>query len=290
MRDQMYSDQRLIVFTISIIQILAGDSVSNKNKPTIKTLWIGTELSSIEQLSIKSFLAWNHQVELFVYSDVKHIPPGAILRNANEILPESLIFRYKHNKSLAAFANWFRYKLLHEEGGIWVDLDVVCLKPFQFDRELIFGKEEYGKFNNAVLGGQPGHPLFKFMMDQAASPNSFLPFDTFNEKRRKLNRKYLQGNNRGNLKWGETGPVGLSKAIYYLGLEDYALPYTAFYPIHPKCWDSIFDSTYPDPDKTFPNSFAIHLWNEMVKSNSLYGKDKQYPKDSLIEALKKRFL
>jgi hypothetical protein len=47
-----------------------------------------------------------------------------IVRDANEILGEHLIFKYKIQKSYAAFANWFRYVMLHKEGGAWVDADM----------------------------------------------------------------------------------------------------------------------------------------------------------------------
>lgn len=257
--------------------------------PIIKTLWIGDALSELEQLALRSFLACGHEVQLFTYGPVKGVPDGVVLREAAAILPEASIFRYKHSNSVAGFANWFRYKMLFEEGGIWVDTDVICLKRFDFSAELVFGREEYQKFNNAVLGGEKGHPLFQLMMNQAASPNDFLPFDNGRDKRRKLKRRYLQGNHRGNLKWGEVGPLGLTRAIHYMKLEKFGLPYTAFYPVYPKCWDAIFDNTYPSPEKYFPESYAIHLWNEMFRSRASFDKNGQFPADSLIEALKRRY-
>lgn len=258
--------------------------------PTVRTLWIGTELSRIEQLSLRSFTACGHDVELFTYGKVIGIPDGIHVRDANEVLPESMIFRYKGSNSVACFANWFRYKLLYEEGGVWVDADVICLKRFDFSSRLFFGREDYQTINCAVLGGAKGHPLFEWMMHQAESPNKYLPYDTARERRRKWKRKYLQGNHRGNVKWGEAGPLGLTRAIKHLELQDFALPYTAFYPVHPQCWDAIFDSTYPSPDAFFPNSYAIHLWNEMIRSNSEFDTNAVFPSNSLIEALKRRYM
>ena len=51
-------------------------------------------------------------------------------------------FRYRDHLSYAGFSNYFRYKLLLERGGWWVDLDTVCLKPFDFDDEFVFSSEQ----------------------------------------------------------------------------------------------------------------------------------------------------
>ena len=257
---------------------------------TIKTLWIGSNLGVIEQLCLRSFIECGHRVEIFIYQDVMGIPDGVTIRDANDILPEREIFFYRHKKSVAGFSNWFRYKLLYLEGGIWVDMDVICLKPFEFEQPLFFGREDIYRFNNAVLGAPKGSELMKFMMDQADSPNTVLPYDTIRQRRRKFFRKYFQGNDRGNVKWGEVGPLGLTNAIRHFGLDEHALPYTAFYPIHPLCWDAIFDETYSDIEAFFPNTYAIHLWNEMMRSKMDFDKNADFPENSLIETLKRRYL
>jgi hypothetical protein len=92
------------------------------------------------------------------------------------------------------------------------------------------------------------------------------------------------------LRWGETGPEGLTRAVEYFGYLDRALPVTAFYPIHYKCWNNIFDTTYPKPEPYFPDSYAIHLWNEMLRRKPGFNKDMTYPEHSLIEELKRRYL
>jgi len=88
---------------------------------TIQGPWIGPELSLMEQLSISSFLQNGHDYHLYVYDEVKNIPAGTVIRNANEILPAAGMFQYKHRPSYAGFASHFRYKLLLERGGWWAD-------------------------------------------------------------------------------------------------------------------------------------------------------------------------
>lgn len=100
-------------------------------------LWIGSELQSLELLTIKSFLDMGANFNLWHYKPIKtKLPKELNLRNANEILPEESIFQYPKNTylgfgggSFAGFSDVFRYKVLYEHGGWWTDMDVVCLKP-----------------------------------------------------------------------------------------------------------------------------------------------------------------
>ena len=95
----------------------------------MQSLWIGNALSMMEQLSIASFLANGHEYHLYNYEDIENAPDGTVLKAADQILPESMIFKYKAYPSYAGFSNFFRYKLLLTKGGWWVDTDLVCLRP-----------------------------------------------------------------------------------------------------------------------------------------------------------------
>jgi len=96
----------------------------------------------MEQLSICSFLLNGHDYHLYIYDHVKNIPAGTVIRDANEVLPAARIFQYKHRPSYAGFANLFRYKLLFERGGWWVDTDTICLKAFDFHDEYVFSTQK----------------------------------------------------------------------------------------------------------------------------------------------------
>ena len=98
----------------------------------IQCLWIGRALSPLEQLSIRSFLANGHEVHLYLYEQIEGVPRGTRVRNAERVLPRSAQFLYREHPSYAGFSNFFRYRLLLEKGGWWVDLDTICLRPFDF--------------------------------------------------------------------------------------------------------------------------------------------------------------
>ena len=99
----------------------------------INSLWIGLPLSLMERLSITSFLQNSHEYHLYRYDEIANVPDGTVLRDAAEILPASEIFYYRRGGgrgSVAAFADLFRYKLLLEKGGWWVDTDMVVCRRF----------------------------------------------------------------------------------------------------------------------------------------------------------------
>jgi len=110
----------------------------------VNGLWLG-KLGDMQLLSIKSFLKRGHRYILWVYNGVDqslipdNIPDGVTIMDANDILDKKYIF-YHWTGNLATFADIFRFKLLYDRGGWWVDLDLVCLKSLP-DVNFFFGGE-----------------------------------------------------------------------------------------------------------------------------------------------------
>jgi hypothetical protein len=100
----------------------------DRAQPVFKTLWIG-ELGRLEQLCCASFLKHGHPLEIYAYEELPGLPSGVRLMDAAAIMKFELRdrFAYDGQASLAAFSDAFRYELLARTGGIWIDLDVVCL-------------------------------------------------------------------------------------------------------------------------------------------------------------------
>ena len=84
-----------------------GRPVGGDNR-VIQGLWIGRELSVLEQLSVASFVLNGHEYHLYVYEEVENVPSGATIKDAADILPRSSVFQYEHRPSYAGFANFFR--------------------------------------------------------------------------------------------------------------------------------------------------------------------------------------
>lgn len=109
------------------------------------SLWIGAKLGETELLTLKSFLEKGHRINLWTYNEIKNVPEGILLRNANDIIPESSVFKYSDKGkidwgkgSYAGFSDIFRYRLLYEYGGWWIDMDVTCLKKFEIEEDYFF--------------------------------------------------------------------------------------------------------------------------------------------------------
>jgi len=238
---------------------------ANENK-VIQGLWIGSELSVMERLSIESFLSNGHEYHLYLYDDVRNVPGGANVKDAGEILPASMIFQYENQKSFSAFSNFFRYKLLLERGGWWADSDMVCLKPFDFSDEYVFSSETAnGKefINCGVIKAPLGSPAMAYAWDICRTKNP------------------------ETLVWGEVGPRLMSESIKRFSLEGFVMPSRIFCPFGYQEWGDALN-----PDKVWDlanDACAIHLWNEMWRRNG-QDKDQPYHSDCLYERLKLKYL
>jgi hypothetical protein len=255
--------------------------------PVIQMFWHGAPLSRVERLSLASFVHHGHAVHLYAYEDIAGVPSGVTMRDASEILPRKLIFRHRRTQSLAPFADWFRYRLLFERGGIWADTDMVCLKPFDYAQPRVFGWQDEELINNAVIGLPAGDVLASWMAGVCEHPNRWLPYDDFGTRMRKLKRRALRGNQRGDIRWGEGGPIGLTRAIRHFGYTVEALPVWHFYPVSHDNFRVSFESPGEGGATGFGDSRALHLWNNLLAPES---KNARFPADSVFELLWERYV
>jgi hypothetical protein len=217
----------------------------------------------MEQLAIKSFLSHGHPFHLYVFQRPEGIPEGTIVRDANEILPAKTIFKYRGYDSYAGFSDYFRFKLLLERGGWWVDADVICLKPFRFRSENVFASEmAAGRQHTAtcVIKAPPGCPVMARAWQACQS------FDT------------------GGLEWGQAGPALLAECVEYCGLTASVQHPRVFCPIDPQDWESILAPR--TSDELPADAHAIHLWRELWRRMSR-DPNAHYSRRSLYEKLKR---
>lgn len=203
----------------------------------VQSMWIGDRLGVLERLTIQSFLDHGHPFHLFLYGPCADVPEGTVIRDAREILPDSAIFTYKAGYGAglpSGFANLFRYALLHAQGGWWVDLDVVALRPLSFTAEHVLGTAaSSGRLfvENAIIRAPAGSPLMAYCLEAA------------------------QQANRDRVRWGETGPRLLTRAVAALGMESAVTPPAVLYPVSAgRFWDLVRPGEVPAV------ATAMHLW------------------------------
>jgi hypothetical protein len=251
--------------------------------------WHGPPLTRVERLSMRSWLANGHPLVLHVYAEPVGVPAGVRIADARELLPEAALFAHAGTGSYALFADWFRYRLLAQRGGLWADTDTVCLRPLDYAQAELYAWEDERQLNNAILGLPAGHALARWMADCCEHPNRFRPYDDLRARFRKLKRRLLPGGGRSRLKWGETGPAGLTAAARHLGCLDLALPAWHFYPVTWRDWRSVFEPGSAGMEPGLQRSRALHLYNEMMRREPGFDKDGRFPADSLFEALCARY-
>jgi Alpha 1,4-glycosyltransferase conserved region len=233
----------------------------------IQSLWIGRRLSVMEQLSIASFLTNGHEYHLYVYEEIENAPKGTVLKVADAILSESMIFQYRSHPSYAGFSNFFRYNLLLNKSGWWAGTEVVCFKPFAFEEPYVLASERVrGREvpTTAVVKTPPGSEIMAFNWGARRScpdPSEVV--------------------------WGEHGPQLMERAIAKFCIRALIKDVRVFCPLAYDEWEEVLSSEGVRPLEE--NTYSIHLWNEMWRRGGR-NKDDSYATNSLHERLKATFL
>ena len=210
----------------------------------VQSLWIGRSLSLMEQLSINSFLRHGHMFHLYTYNPVDGVPEGVIIKDANEIIHLDSL-DYKRFPKLALFSDFFRYKLLWERGGWWVDTDTICLRPFDFSSEYVFSseatKEGSAHTNNGNIKVPKGSPIMGYCW-----------------------HKCLEMKIDGE-QWLPCGPSLIQSAVKVFELQKHVKPPQIFCPV--PWWEANKFSTPNAQLDVIPESHAVHLWGTMWEAN-----------------------
>lgn len=266
------------VFTNEIYNIVYSNQsrqYRNNESQIIQGLWIGSELSKMEQLSIQSFLSNGHVYHLYHYQPIANVPKGAILKDANEIIPESEIYRYK-NGSVSAFSNLFRFTMLYKLGGYWADTDLVCIKPFFQKKPYLIVTEPNQNFTQNVITSC----LIKMPKDSEAAKRGI-------EIQLQNKAKILSGE----MEWG-SGPSCVRQLVKEFTLEEYVLPWQTVSTTNWNYWYSLIKPEHFYPKQVITKRedmprgmIAVHLWHEMWRKQNL-DKNQRFHIMSLFEQLK----
>ena len=234
--------------------------------PTIASLWIGGDLSYLEQVCLKSFADHGHRTILYTYEGVSNAPEGVEVMDANLVFPSTNFVRHKESGSPAVHADAFRYRMIQLQNVVWVDTDVLCVRPWDFDTQYIFGWE---KKNSLVCNAVFGLPRFsetltrlnKFCLNEYPIP----PW--LGEKEQDELRSLADSGNPvhvSELKWGVWGPSAVTWFLKETGEIEHAQPVEAFYPVSYKFRRELLMAG-PVVDKIITDGvYGIHLWNRRL--------------------------
>lgn len=248
----------------------------------VQSLWVGPKLSELEILSIKSFQKVGHKFILYTYGKVKGIPQGTIVKDGNKIIKKQDLFTFK--KGLLPFSDIFRYKMLYENGGYWVDLDMIALKPLKFREPFIFSSErtiQKGPYRNrekkeieniGILKAPKKSPFYKEL------------FEACMEETKKEVKE--------NIQFMRTMRVILEK----YGYQKYVKPAKMFCPLdwwhtkdafYPPCCREKYDVKGYSVDSVLKNAYTVHMWRSIMHKRHKIDLSVAFSKDSMWERLKK---
>jgi hypothetical protein len=138
------------------------------------------------------------------------------------------------------FSNIFRYALLYELGGWWIDTDVVFVGKRVPALPIAFAQQEPGLFNNGQLKFPPKHPAVKELLQRAVAIGT------------------------DQQRWGQMGPHLITDVISARKLEGHAVHTNLFYPLH---WLETYKFWLPgyvnEIKARTRSGFCLHLWTSM---------------------------
>jgi len=230
----------------------------------VGTLWIGGPLSWLEQLCLKSFVDKGQKITLFSYEDIPNVPEGVIRRDGREIIDTDDFIKYEQKNSFALFADWFRLHMIHQcPGMIWIDTDVYCHRPMDYDSDYVMGYELPGehRVNNAVLGLPHDSEMLSQMLDFTSDRYSIAPFLP-KSKQKEFEKKAKAGKpvHITGQPWGVWGPMMVTHYVHALGLEDKVQPLDAFYPITFRDRTKFLRKSSIAEGLITDETTALHLW------------------------------
>lgn len=234
--------------------------------PQIASLWIGARLSWLEQLCLKSFADAGHHITLYSYTPITNLPKGVHAGDAAEIYRQDPILRHARTGSPAIHADIWRLHLLKKTDKIWVDADMYCYRPFDFDTSHVFGWEKPGLICNAVLGlpktSDALNNLLAFFEDEYAIAPWLKPW-----QKRELEAAKAAGHPKHMTEqdWGFTGPASVTWHLEQTGESAQALPEQAFYPVSFKDRNKMIQSKYNIDELLTPQTKGVHFWARRMK-------------------------
>jgi hypothetical protein len=228
--------------------------------PNVVTFWHGP-LDRLRQLCLRSQVAAGHKVTVYSFEPLTGLPDGVGNAEAEAILPHSFAEKLRPSGPDGVWRDWttlqysdfFRMRLMARNEGLWLDADVLLLKPVQIDpAKPTFAWERPRQLGNSVLYLPPNDPIvtaFASLMSQDELTPDWLAL----RHRLTFAMHRLRGSTRvSDIRVALYGPAALTALAQRAGELHYALPKKSFYAVHaePKLFfeRSDFSALIADPE------------------------------------------
>jgi len=209
--------------------------------PDVVTFWHGP-LDRLRQTCLRSQVAAGHAVTVYSFDPVPGLPDGVGNAEAEAILPHSFSERLRpaepdgswRDWTILQFSDFFRMRLMALGAGLWLDADVLLLRPVELDPERpYFAWERPRQLGNSVLYLPSRDPIvtaYENLMQQQDLTPDWLAL------RHRLTfalRRLRGGSNRlSGIRVAIYGPPALTALARRHAELRHALPKKSFYAVH----------------------------------------------------------
>jgi hypothetical protein len=210
-------------------------------RPDVVTFWHGP-LDTLRRLCLRSQVAAGHKVTVYSFEPLAELPDGVGNAEAEAILPHAFAEKLRPTGSDGVWRDWttlqfsdfFRMRLMARNAGLWLDADVLLLKPVEIDpAKPYFAWERPRQLGNSVLYLPSSDPIvaaFAALMLKDELTPDWLAL------RHRLTftlRRLRGGSNRlSDIRVAIYGPASLTALARRAGELRYALPKKSFYAVH----------------------------------------------------------
>jgi hypothetical protein len=252
-------------------------------RPDVVTFWHGP-LDRLRQTCLRSQVAAGHKVTVYSFEPLAGLPDGVGNAEAEAILPHAFAEKLRPPQPDGSWRDWttlqfsdfFRMRLMAQGAGLWLDADVLLLKPVELDpAKPFFAWERPRQLGNSVLYLPPHDAIvvaFEALMQQdELTPDWLALRHRLIFALRKLRGK---SNRLADIRVAIFGPAALTALAARCDELGYALPKKSFYAVHAEptlFFDpSDFAGLIGDPDITGLHISPKGRGNQPPVPGSLY--------------------
>lgn len=242
-------------------QTLAGNAL-----PVINMLWVEGGLGALERACMRSVLRQGHRLVLWHYQPLGRVPEGVELRDGSEVVARSRLFRHQPTGSWSLFSNLFRYELLRQGRGVWLDCDSYLVQPVRWNGGLLAGHDTDGMVASGVLAMPSESPMLGELIGYF-SGKSIPPWLRLRWKLRFAIERALKGSFPiERMPWGYLGPNAVTAMVHKHGLLGGVLPAHVFHPWGWQEADIVFGPAQDVLQRIMPDTVSLHMYNQMIRA------------------------
>jgi hypothetical protein len=229
-------------------------------RPDVVSFWHGP-LDALRLTCLRSQIAAGHKVTVYSFDPLGQLPDGVGNAEAEAILPHAFAEKLRptgpdgvwRDWTTLQFSDFFRMQLMARNEGLWLDADVLLLKPVEIDpAKPYFAWERPRQLGNSVLYLPATDPIVTAFKDLMAQEELTPDWLALRHRMTFALRRWRGGSSRlSDIRVAIYGPASLTALARRTGELQHVLPKKSFYAVHaePKLFfePSDFSALLADP-------------------------------------------